>query len=60
MDTITIQRQVFNLNDTQQISQYLNHEQGHNVQEFILGTPLYSLMVALPSLIYCAFGDYNK
>ena len=51
---------MIHLNDDQQTSQHLNHEQGHNVQEFILGTPLYSLMVALPSLIYCAFGDYNN
>lgn len=37
----------------------LQHEQGHNMQELIIGTPAYFLFVGVPSMIYCEFGDYQ-
>ena len=36
----------------------LNHEWGHNMQELILGTPAYLVLVGAPSAIYCVSGDY--
>ena len=36
----------------------LNHEWGHNMQELILGTPAYLVLVGIPSAIYCVSGDY--
>ena len=36
----------------------LNHEWGHNMQELLIGTPAYLVLVGLPSVIYCSSGDY--
>ena len=36
----------------------LNHEWGHNIQEKILGSPLYMIRIAIPSMIGCAL-RYN-
>ncbi len=45
--------------DKSEFHNTINHEWGHNQQELILGTPLFLCGVAIPSAIYCQFGDYR-
>ncbi|ERJ10865.1 RHS repeat-associated core domain-containing protein, partial [Haloplasma contractile] len=48
------------LNSNTGTKQTLKHEWGHNQQERILGTPLYLLVVAAPSVYYNKTGDYRN
>ena len=49
-----------NVPDNEKGYDTINHEWGHGVQERILGTPNYAISVALPSVINCQFGRYQK